>query len=120
MPGYANLQITLASRENEIYFQLVVTRLLSLAALVITAACRPAPPVVTAVDADRAHVELAQLQEGRSLLIHKCTGCHATPLPTEVPYGSWPEKLVEMSERARLDPPQRALIEQYLVTMAQR
>jgi hypothetical protein len=89
-------------------------------ALVALAACAPvAPPPVTVGDADRAHVELAQLQEGRSLLVRKCgQSCHQTPMPSQHTAGEWPGKLDEMSARAGLDYKQRALIEQYLVTMA--
>jgi len=78
------------------------------------------PPPATALDASRAHVELAELQRGRSLLVSKCGGCHRTPLPTSYRGELWPEKLDEMSGRANLDVVQRRLIEAYVVTMAAR
>jgi hypothetical protein len=86
------------------------------------AACAPrVPPPATASDADRAHVELAQLQQGRTLLIQKCgASCHATPLPIQHPASEWPAAISEMSDRAHLQPSQRALIEQYLVTMSSK
>ena len=86
--------------------------------VVSTSACSVAPPQATAIDAQRAHVELAQLQTGRSLLVKKCSGCHATPRPTEHPSAQWPLKLDEMSERAHLDISERGMIEEYLVVMA--
>jgi hypothetical protein len=93
-------------------------RLVVIAAL---AACRIAPPQATAVDAERAHVDLAELHEGRSLLISKCGGsCHKVPLPSQHSPLEWPGKLDEMSGRAGIDARQRALIEKYLVTMAER
>jgi hypothetical protein len=94
-------------------------RLLS---LVLLAACGPrTPPAVTASDAARANVELAELQQGRTLLVQKCgNSCHVTPMPSSHPALEWPKKLDEMAERSHLRPMQRALIEKYLVTMAQR
>jgi len=93
-----------------------------LALLVVLAGCvRPAPPVATAVDADRAHVELAELERGRELLVKKCGGsCHVVPLPTQHAPAEWPRMLDEMSERSGLDGTQRRLIEQYLITMSAR
>lgn len=86
---------------------------------VLATACRVAPPQATAIDAQRGHVQLAELQEGRHLLVSKCGGsCHAAPLPSAVPADQWPVKLDEMAARAHLDPEQRRLIQQYLVTMA--
>jgi hypothetical protein len=78
-------------------------------------ACAPrTPPAATAGDANRANVELAELSQGRTLLIQKCgSSCHTTVM-------EWPGKLDEMADRAHLEPRQRALIEKYLVTMAQR
>jgi nitrate/TMAO reductase-like tetraheme cytochrome c subunit len=94
-----------------------MSRLLVLAALV--AGCRVAPPQATAVDAERAHVALTELERGRSLLLSKCGGsCHAAPLPSQHTAAEWPAKLDEMSGRAGLQPVQRHLIEEYLVAMA--
>ena len=96
-----------------------MTKYLLLLALV---GCAPrTPPAATAGDANRANVELAELQQGRTLLIQKCgNACHTTPMPSDHTVMEWPHHLDEMSERAHLEPMQRALIEKYLVTMAQR
>ncbi len=91
---------------------------LALAMVGVVAGCGMSPPPATALDASRAHVELAELQRGRSLLVSKCGGCHRPPLPAEHRSDLWPEKLDEMSPRAHLDDLQRHLIEAYLVTMA--
>lgn len=83
------------------------------------AACvRSTPPTATAADASRAHIELAQLQQGRSLMVTKCGNCHRPPMPADHAADEWPQKLDEMASRANLDTTQRHLIEQYLVTMA--
>jgi len=91
------------------------------ALLLFVVACAPsAPPLATSVDAQRANIELADLQQGRKLLIGKCTNCHRAPMPRDHTATEWPSKLAEMSQRAHLDISQRLLIEKYLVTMAQR
>jgi cytochrome c5 len=89
--------------------------------LVTMAACaRSLPPNATATDAQRARVELAELQQGRQLLIRKCGNCHQTPLPSQHTAADWPGKLDEMADRANLDALQRRVIGQYLVVMAER
>ena len=83
--------------------------------------CAPRqPPTVTASDAQRGNVELAELQQGRKLLIGKCTNCHKAPMPNEHTAAEWPEKLDEMAARASLDMGEQKLIEKYLVTMSTR
>lgn len=85
----------------------------------LTGCVAATPPPVTPVDAERVHVELASLQQGRTLLVQKCgSSCHATPMPGDHARAEWPEKLDEMSARAGLVPADRALIEQYLVAMS--
>lgn len=84
------------------------------------AGCGMSPPKATPADAQRANVQLAELQDGRTLMVRKCGGCHAPPLPREHAAGEWPTKLDEMAERSKLDPKQRYLIQQYFVVMAVR
>jgi cytochrome c553 len=92
-----------------------------LALLVALAACAPhSPPQVTAADAERANVELAELQQGRKLLLGKCAGCHRTPMPSDHTASEWPKMIDEMADRAHLDLRQRKLIEKYLVVMSER
>ncbi len=94
--------------------------LLSSLVLAGFAACAPQPPHATALDAERAHVALDQLTEGRGLLLEKCGACHRAPLPTAYRPLEWPKKLDEMAERSKLDGRQRHMIEQYLVVMSER
>jgi nitrate/TMAO reductase-like tetraheme cytochrome c subunit len=83
------------------------------------AGCAPrTPPYATAIDANRANVELAELEQGRALTIRKCGGCHQTPMPHDHTAAEWPTKLDEMAARANLDLRQRHAIEQYLVVMS--
>lgn len=84
----------------------------------LLAACGSPPPVATAADAARANVQLADLQQGRSLLLAKCSSCHRVPAPAERRAAQWPHEVAAMAERAKLDDNQHHLIAQYLVTMA--
>ncbi len=94
-------------------------RALLLVAALTAAGCTPrTPPMATASDASRANVELAELHEGRKLLLGKCAGCHKTPMPDDHAAAEWPKMLDEMAERSKLDVVQRALLEKYLVAMA--
>lgn len=93
----------------------------ALAALLLAAAvtgCGGALPVVTAGDAARAGVALAELQQGRSLVAAKCSSCHRTPQPAERKIDEWPRMIDEMSRRAHVDGGERQAIQAYLVTMA--
>ncbi len=93
---------------------------MSRAALLIAVAACATPPVATQLDADRAHVALADLQEGRAQLVRKCSGCHRAPLPSERERAAWPKQLDDMAERAHLEPDERRVIEAYLIAMAPR
>lgn len=84
----------------------------------VLVACTPPLPVATEADAQRGHVELAQLNAGRQLLIEKCSACHDTPTPGQRSARDWPHQVGEMQQRSGIDASQRALIEQFLVVMA--
>jgi cytochrome c5 len=91
------------------------------AALAASSACaRRSPPQVTVVDAERANVQLADLQQGRKLLLGKCAGCHKTPMPMDHTVAEWPKMIDEMAERSKLDMRQRDLILKYLVVMREQ
>jgi nitrate/TMAO reductase-like tetraheme cytochrome c subunit len=87
-------------------------------ALVMLVACASPPPQVTALDAQRANVALGDLQQGRTLLLAKCGGCHTVPAPQEQTAAEWPKKLDDMSTRAGLTTVQHDLIQLYLVVKA--
>jgi uncharacterized membrane protein len=78
------------------------------------AACAPSPPRATAADAARANVALAELEQGRTIVVGKCAACHVAPMPTD----DWQSTMDDMSQRAKLDANQRRLAEQYLTVMA--
>lgn len=94
------------------------TVVLSLGA--VLAACGMSPPNASPADAQRANVQLAELQDGRTLMVRKCSGCHVAPLPKDHAVYEWPSKLDEMADRSKLKSDERRLIQQYFVVMAQR
>lgn len=87
---------------------------------VALAACgRGLPPQATAIDAEWAHVELADLSRGRALVITKCgSSCHRTPLPAQHTPREWPAVVDDMAEQAHLAARDKQLVEQYLITMS--
>jgi hypothetical protein len=86
--------------------------------LASAAACSGAsPPHATALDAERGKVALTDLQEGRTLLVRRCGGCHQPPMPGAHTTHDWPKMIDEMRTRANLDARQQQLILQYLVVM---
>ncbi|HEU0031518.1 MAG TPA: hypothetical protein VFQ53_12855 [Kofleriaceae bacterium] len=93
--------------------------LASVLASPLAACSRKVPPQATSLDAERANVSLAELQEGRTLTIRKCGNCHQPPMPYEHTAADWPRMLDEMAQRSNLDAKQRHYIEQYLVVMAE-
>lgn len=88
--------------------------------LALVAGCgRIAPPHASALDAERSHVAVGELERGRSLLVSKCgASCHVAPLPSQHTAREWPASLDEMSGRANLTIGDRHLIEEYLVAMS--
>jgi len=90
-------------------------------ALVGAASCaRRVPPAVTAADAQRAQLPLAELDQGRTLTIRKCGRCHDTPMPSDHTAADWPELIGEMAERSKLEGDERTTIMRYLVAMTPR
>jgi cytochrome c5 len=86
--------------------------------LLFAIGCTAPPPHATAADAQRANVALAELQDGRALLIKKCDNCHRAPQPADRRAAEWPKQVAEMTERANVDPRQAKLITLYLVALS--
>jgi len=83
--------------------------------------CTPVlPPPATQQDALRVHIDLARLSAGRDLLLKRCGACHDVPVPGQRSAHDWPQQVALMQSKAGIDASQRALIEQYLVTMASK
>ena len=91
-------------------------------ALLLAAGCaRRMPPRATPADAQRANMTVAELEDGRKLVVAKCgSRCHQPPMPSDHTALEWPKALDEMSPRAALSPSERRAIERYLVAMTKR
>ena len=69
------------------------------------AACAASPyPEPVAADAARAAphfpgVPLKELQQGRSLYMSRCGGCHALKRPVELPPAQWQVEVAEMRSK---------------------
>ncbi len=84
----------------------------------LLAGCGGGLPAATQADAVRANVELADLQSGRSLVLAKCSACHAPPFPGAHTAAQWPRSVDQMAERSHLDAEQHRQIELYFTTMS--
>ena len=66
----------------------------------------------TAVD-----VDVATLQKGRMLLVHRCIECHTLPPLWHYKIDDWPEIVDSMSHRASLKPQERDAIIAYILAV---
>src|SRR5690349_5203323 len=97
-------QTTVSPPRNRARATVLVSFAALATALTLAACARHTPPRATAMDAERAHISLEELEQGRSLLVAKCgSRCHKTPLPTDKVAAEWPHALDEMAERSNLD-----------------
>jgi hypothetical protein len=87
--------------------------------LLVAGGCaRRMPPRATALDAQRANMTLAELEQGRSLVVSKCgSRCHKPPMPNDHTPSEWPKAMDEMAPRASVTFDERRAIERYLVAM---
>ena len=92
----------------------------ALLAMVGLLACASNVPRPTAAFVKQAQVRwpeatLASLQAGRALYIKGCARCHTLYRPWAVPAAEWPETVLEMAKRAKLDPQQAERVVRYLI-----
>lgn len=77
----------------------------------------PTPADATWASAQWPGATVHRLDDGRSLYVRKCRGCHRLYDPVRVTTSErWPAEFEEMSERAHLDSAEAELIRQYLLT----
>jgi mono/diheme cytochrome c family protein len=99
---------------------------LSVAGACVLIACAPSPyPHATAADVavaqkQRVGATLDDLEQGRSLYLSRCGGCHQVVDPKSVAPSKWRHEVEEMRERAKLDTQDVDSIVLYLVTIASR
>lgn len=94
----------------------------ALALVLLAAACASNIPKPTPVQLETAQVRwpeatFEELEEGRTLYVRRCSGCHNLHLPSEYTVEEWPRHLKEMgSEYAKLEPAEEDLVLQYIIS----
>jgi hypothetical protein len=76
----------------------------------------PATPQMAAATRGRA-VNVALLQRGRRLLVHRCIECHTLPPLWHYKTEDWPEIVNSMAHRASLKPADRDAIVAYILAV---
>lgn len=94
-------------------------------ALGLVAGCAATLPEPTVEDAQRARerwhdASQAQLEAGRSVLLSRCSSCHALPLPSDETPERWPAVVKEMAKPAGLSEEQAESLVRYLVITSAR
>ena len=94
---------------------------LALASLIGLVSCESTsfapPPAVTAQMAERKgeRVNVATLDKGRTLFVHRCIECHTLPPFWHYRTKDWPQLVDAMAHRARLKPEERDAILAYIL-----
>ena len=76
----------------------------------------PVNPQMAAATKERP-VNVALLQKGRRLLVHRCIECHTLPPLWYYKTEDWPEIVNSMSHRASLNPADRDAIVAYILAV---
>ena len=76
----------------------------------------PATPQMAAAIKGRP-VNVALLQKGRTLLVHRCIECHTLPPLWHYKIEDWPEIVNSMAHRASLKPADRDAIVAYILAV---
>ena len=76
----------------------------------------PATPQMAAATKGRPG-DVALLQKGRTLLVHRCIECHTLPPLWHYKTEDWPEIVNSMSHRASLKPADRDAIVAYIIAV---
>lgn len=90
--------------------------LVCLVALVCCELASHAPPPVSAamVKPGDKRVDMAMLNDGRALFVHRCIECHTLPPFWHYSNEDWPRILDSMAHRAGLSPREREAILAYI------
>jgi hypothetical protein len=82
--------------------------------------CSPdIPPVTPELLARHPTADAAQLERGRTILLTRCTTCHAAREPRRLRPDQWPSMLDIMAPRAYLPPTDRNDLQAYLLVASQ-
>ena len=81
---------------------------------------RPGPAHLQYAEAHEIRTTLAELQEGRGLVLRKCSGCHSAYRFKKGSPENWPAIMDSMAREAKLTPRQDSLIRNYLLVVSGR
>ena len=65
----------------------------------------------------RRDVDLARLDHGRTLFVHRCIECHTLPAIWKYSRDDWPKIVSDMSHRASLKPSEREAVIAYILAV---
>ena len=82
--------------------------------------CASALYIPTQNDATAQKTTLEKLQQGRTLYINKCAGCHNLYLPSSYTNKAWTPILERMQQPARITDSEKELIGAYLETNSKK
>ena len=77
----------------------------------------PVPSKEMVAASHRRGVDLAQLERGRQLLVHRCIECHTLPPMWKYSKEDWPKIVNDMSHRASLKPADRDAVIAYILAV---
>jgi mono/diheme cytochrome c family protein len=97
---------------------------MAIAMLVMLAACagqipRPTPPQARWAAQRWPGATPEALEQGRSLYIRKCSGCHTLRVPAVYSQERWPQILDKMQKRAKLSEADKESILHYVLSVKQ-
>jgi len=81
---------------------------------------RPSAATITRAQGRWPDATLAQLEQGRSVFVQRCSGCHALPLPDSRTEAEWKKVLDEMAAEAKLTTDERVQVERFVLSARTR
>jgi hypothetical protein len=76
-----------------------------------------APVVTQRIARSSQDGDLAKLDRGRTLFVHRCIECHTLPPMWKYSLEDWPQIVNDMSHRASLKPAERQAVIAYIVAV---
>ncbi len=77
----------------------------------------PITPQMATASSRKQDVDLARLERGRTLFVHRCIECHTLPALWKYSREDWPKIVNDMSHRASLKPGEREAVIAYILAV---
>ena len=116
---YARLCATCSTSSWDKPIHLMIWMSIPLVALISCESTNYVPPVTAemATTGKRKHVDVAKLNQGRTLFVHRCIECHTLPALWHYTTNDWAQIVNDMSHRASLKPAERDAIFAYILAV---